>query len=134
MKVHEYYTTVDGKEVIDSKWVDAEAMKAVNSFSRKMEYNQIRKFYSEIKNLERQLFCLKKDETSNSIAEILPMLKLLKAKSAYAVHRSVVPEEFKTWIWGHVDSIKNSQDFKVFALHFEAVVGFSYVGKRSAGR
>ncbi|MBQ7618356.1 MAG: type III-A CRISPR-associated protein Csm2 [Desulfovibrio sp.] len=86
--------------------------------------SQLRKFYSDVKTLERRWLSMGGDD--QAFAQIIPMIKLLKAKSDYALKRKVVPSSFKAWLWNHVDSIKTSRDFKAFLLHFEAVVGFSY--------
>ncbi len=61
-----------------------------------------------------------------AFARVLPLIKLLKAKSNYAWKRNVVPESFRKWLCDHVDSVNSPRDFRVFLLHFEAVVGFSY--------
>lgn len=117
-----YYTS---ENTIDPVWVDAKAQEAAKSLTS-INSSQLRKFYADVKTLERQWISNGKDEAA--FAAILPMFKLLKAKSAYALKRRVVPEEFKTWLWEHVEAVKTARDFKVFLLHFEAVVGFSYKG------
>ena len=125
-----YYTD---KKILDPKWVDDEARKAASSFFENklnsINSSQLRKFYADVKSLERQWQA--KGGNDSAFAEILPMLKLLKAKSDYAQNRKVVPPTFKDWLWNHVDSINAANDFKAFLLHFEAVVGFSYGFARS---
>ena len=61
-----------------------------------------------------------------AFALILPLFKLLKAKSHYALKRKVIPAAFRNWLCEHVDSVNSARDFRAFLLHFEAVVGFSY--------
>lgn len=120
------YYSEDGH--LDAKWVDDEAQKAAKSFfedsRNSIKSSQLRKFYSDIKSLERKWQA--SGESDDDFKRILPMIKLLKAKSDYAQKRKVVPLTFKKWLWTHVDSIKGARDFKAFLLHFEAVVGFSY--------
>ena len=102
--------------------VDTYAREVAASFSG-IAYSQLRKFYDDVKTLERQLT---DDPDKNAFAKVLPLIKLLKAKSAYAYQRSVVPDTFKEWIWDHVNRVNDIDDFRAFVLHFEAVVGFSY--------
>ncbi|WP_298068389.1 type III-A CRISPR-associated protein Csm2, partial [uncultured Mailhella sp.] len=64
--------------------------------------------------------------SDEAFAGILPQIKILKAKAAYAKGRKVVPSAFSDWIAQHVDAINKPADFKAFLLHFEAVVGFCY--------
>ena len=119
-----YYTD---KDTLDPGWVDAFAQKAAQSFfpggKDDINSSQLRRFYGDVKTLERQWRASGADEAA--FGRILPMIKLLKAKSDYARKRKVVPESFKAWLWKHVDSINAPRDFKAFLLHFEAVVGFS---------
>lgn len=85
---------------------------------------QLRRFYGDVKGLEmRWQNSTNKERT---FREILPFIKLLKAKTAYANKRKLVPDSFRTWMWDNVDMIKDEKDFKAFLLYFEAVVGFCY--------
>lgn len=118
----QYYKDKDKKE-LNPIWVDQAASKAAESFSS-MNSSQLRKFYEDVKSLERQ-YQAAQNEQQLAFARILPMIKLLKAKSEYALKRKVVPASFKDWLWENVDSINDASDFKAFLLHFEAVVGFS---------
>lgn len=119
----EYYKD-KAKQELNPKWVNEEAMKTAESFKdTKFTYTQLRRFYGVVKALERQLLDAQ-DETA-AFARILPLVKLLKAKSEYTRKRGVVPEQFKDWLWRNVDSVNEVPDFKAFLLSFEAVVGFS---------
>lgn len=113
------------KQELNPIWVDSKAEEAAKSFIERPEIktSQLRRFYADVKSLERQL--LDAQDEQAAFGRILPMIKLLKAKSEYALKRKVVPESFKTWLWNNVDSIEDVLDFKAFLLHFEAVVGFS---------
>lgn len=120
----EYYTD-KARQEINPIWVDSKAEEAAKSFLERPELktSQLRRFYSDVKSLERQL--LDAQDEQAAFGRILPMIKLLKAKSEYALKRKVVPESFRRWLWNNVDSINDVLDFKAFLLHFEAVVGFS---------
>ena len=141
----EYY---DAKGNLDSKWVDEKARNTVDKLvpgrddyrkakkgdKRNINAAQLRRFYSEVKTLERvwKTRCLPKDADENlELAKLLPQLKILKAKVAYARGREVVPTFFQDWITAHVNAVNTPKDFQAFLLHFEAVVGFAkqYLGK-----
>lgn len=86
--------------------------------------SQIRNFYGEIKTLERKL------KYSQKWDEVLPLIKLVKAKVKYASKRQGsregITEEFVTFIEKSIDSINDQKKFKDFCLLFEAVVGYHY--------
>ena len=120
-----YYTDQE-KKIMDSSLLDEQAQKYAQEFSSeqiKLNTSQLRKFYAEVKSLERQ-YAVAVDRPT-AFARILPMIKLLKAKSEYAKTRKVVPDSFRSWLWENVDSIADEKDFRAFLLYFEAVVGFS---------
>ena len=126
-----YYKT-DGS--LDPKWVDSEALAVARKLVMKNSYgktdkdsiksSQLRKFYADVKSLERTWEYQKRSEAA--FLGILPQIKILKAKAAYAQGRGVVPPAFTQWMNSHVDAVSTSADFKAFLLHFEAVVGFCY--------
>lgn len=115
------------KEKIRQAVVDDDAQKCAQafitpSFGKKINSSQLRKFYAEAKSLELAWNTQGKANFGN----LLPRIKLLKAKAAYAKERGVVPDDFRKWLWNCVDNIKDGRDFEAFLLHFEAVVGFAY--------
>lgn len=126
-----YYKS-DGT-TIDPKWVDSEALAVARTLvvkkydgtvdkGKSIKMSQLRKFYADVKGLERTWEYQKRSETA--FVGILPQIKILKAKAAYAKSRKVVPDEFALWVNKHVDAISKCTDFRAFLLHFEAVVGF----------
>ena len=127
------YYKEDGK-TMDPRWVDSEALSVARKLVAKddngrldknnIKSSQLRKFYADVKGLERTWES--QGCTDTAFLGILPQIKILKAKAAYARGRRVVPPTFVTWINSHVDNIANSEDFRAFLLHFEAVVGFCY--------
>lgn len=128
-----YYTN-DGT-TIDPKWVDSEALSmakklVIKGYNGKINdkesinSSQLRKFYTDVKGLELTWEYQKCSDAA--FLGILPQIKILKAKVAYAKGRGTVPPAFANWINTHVDAIKTPKDFKAFLLHFEAVVGFCY--------
>lgn len=87
--------------------------------------SQLRKFFNDFKNLERQLTQTQGDQEV-AFLSIKPLVKMTNAKVVYAHARKVVPPAFVDWLQKNVQSIDTARDFKAFLLHFEAVVGFCY--------
>ncbi|MBQ4567054.1 MAG: type III-A CRISPR-associated protein Csm2 [Desulfovibrio sp.] len=127
-----YYN--DDQTTLDTKWVDTEALAVAKKlvtkdFNGKPDRNsikssQLRKFYADVKSLERSWEY--QGCSDAAFCGILPQVKILKAKAAYAQGRGVVPSAFTQWVSKHVDAVSKPSDFKAFLLHFEAVVGFCY--------
>ncbi len=78
---------------------------------------QIRKFYDEVLRFHSML---KTTEFEN----ILPYLKMLNAKAAYAMGRNLVSKGFKEFISTALDQIKDPDDFDAFKGLFEAFIGY----------
>jgi CRISPR-associated protein Csm2 len=89
---------------------------------------QLRKFYNEFKGLEKKLQFRAKtpDLEETAFKGVLPLVKMVKSKVAYASGGNKVPRSFADWLNQHVESINSAREFKAFLLHFEAVVGFCY--------
>lgn len=89
---------------------------------------QLRRFYNEFKGLEKRLDFAAKGPSEDEAAfkGVLPLVKMVKSKVAYASGSKKVPQPFAKWLEQHVDSISSVKDFRAFLLHFEAVVGFCY--------
>ena len=116
---------------VDTRWVDTEAWSVARqlvpeygSSEPAIKSSQLRRFYADVKNLEQIWNNQQKSEAA--FLGILPQIKILKAKANYAKSRKVVPTAFVQWMEQHVDAVNTARDFKVFLLHFEAVVGFCY--------
>jgi CRISPR-associated protein Csm2 len=112
------------KKTIDpdlfSEKADALAKK-INEARKKSNKNaptQIRRFYDEVLR-----FAALADSNKN-FDELLPYVKMMNAKAAYAVGRDLVSPEFKDFISGAVAQIRTREDLKLFASFFEAMMGF----------
>ena len=97
----------------------------------KLTRTQLRRYYQEIKHLERRYLSLKSDRSEESQQKAwdatLPLLKMVKAKVAYDSRDSEkLPKEFSAFIRRCVDSVRGPRDFEAFVKHFEAVVGYYY--------
>jgi CRISPR-associated protein Csm2 len=83
--------------------------------------SQVRNFYDKVLELHNDL---EKKEWE----DILPFIKMLNSKVAYAVNRKVASREFETMMNACIQEVKTQEDLKVFKLFFEAVLGF-YKGR-----
>ena len=80
---------------------------------------QIRNFYDEVLRFDSMLKTNPKE-----FDNILPYLKMLNAKAAYAMGRDLVSKGFKDFISTSLNQIKDKDDFDAFAGLFEAFVGY----------
>lgn len=90
---------------------------------------QLRRFYGDLKNLERKLaFRQQSENEADPFLAVLPLVKMVKSKVAYASNprNEKVPPAFADWLKKNIDAIDTADDFKAFMLHFEAVVGYCY--------
>ena len=124
--------------------LDQQAQQAAESFVQgykpkdKLNANQLRRFYNECKKLEKKYTFARQKlaiETGTSAAasngaflQVLPLIKMLKAKVSYASNPSnpKIPRSFSAWLNTSIDGIENEKDFEAFLLSFEAVVGYCY--------
>ena len=113
------------KKADKEKLVTAEAEKIANELvgnnPRKpdLKSSQLRKFYMEVKSLERKV-------EAEGFEKIKPLIKMLKVKVNYQRGRGLVPPKFVEFITKCVDNVNDREDFKDFVMHFEAVVGYYY--------
>lgn len=124
--------------------LDTEAQQHAVSFVQardrrdKLNANQLRRFYNECKNLEKKFSFAKQKQAGEpgtieaaahaSFLQVLPLIKMLKAKVSYAANPSnpKIPRKFSDWLNTSIDGIKDEKDFEAFLLSFEAVVGYCY--------
>lgn len=104
---------------------DEVALEWADRISRgRMNKNQLRNFYDKVLELyEKSLY------TENFEEEVLPFVKMLNSKVAYAVNRGVANNDFKTMMNDCISQIKTKEDLEIFKYFFEAVIGF-YKGGR----
>ncbi len=91
-----------------------------------MKKNQIRNFYDKVLELYE-----KSQYSNNFEEEVLPFVKMLNSKVAYALNRSpkVANEEFKKMMESCIEQVNTKKDLEVFKYFFEAVIGFYKGGK-----
>lgn len=80
---------------------------------------QIRKFYDEVLRFQ-SLVQTNRDE----FAKLLPYIKMLNAKAAYAMGRDLISVSFKEFISKSIEQVNDPDDFDIFAGFFEAFMGF----------
>jgi len=83
---------------------------------------QIRAFYDKLLEYYNEVFLDKKE-----FDDVLPFIKMLKSKVAYAKGRKVVKGQFVNFMNDGIDAINSKEDLKNFKLLFEAVLGY-FVG------
>ncbi len=92
---------------------------------------QVRRFYTEIKNIER---CIE-DGSQTLNDDLYGRIKLIKAKATYSTARksNKLPTAFADFIGHYIDQIRITEGadvaykkFKAFCRLFEAFVGYSY--------
>jgi CRISPR-associated protein Csm2 len=90
-----------------------------------LKTTQMRRFYDDLKAIERKIMAGKdiKEQQANFERD-RALIVMFKAKAVYAEKRGVAPRAFTQFIFDHVASIKDLDDFKGFLKLFEAVVAF----------
>jgi CRISPR-associated protein Csm2 len=86
--------------------------------------SQIRKFYDEVLKFDGMLKSLPAQRQEDEFNKLLPYLKMLNAKAAYAEGRELITREFKEFISECLKQINSKEDFEIFASFFEAFMGF----------
>lgn len=81
--------------------------------------SQIRKFYDEVVRLNN-LTKNRPEEWNN----IMPMVHMLVAKTAYAHGRELISKNFMAFIKDSINQIEGPEDLNIFCNFFEAFMGF----------
>jgi len=84
---------------------------------------QLRRYYNDIKNIEKQWGNKKENWDA-----VKPLVILMKAKISYDSRKShnKLPQVFQNFLNDCITNINESADFAAFLKYFEAVVGFYY--------
>jgi len=80
---------------------------------------QIRKFFDEVIRFQGML-----QSNPQQFDELLPYIKMLNAKAAYATGRDLIGTEFKGFLSESLRQVNDRQDFELFCSFFEAFLGF----------
>ncbi len=107
-----------------AEWIQNEAKKEAEKWEAdRLSKTKARKFYSEVKRIQRKL------ETMGAAKffELLPEIKLIIPKAVYDSNRSGnrLPNSVKEFIQTNISKIQSEKDFNEFAMKFEAVIGYA---------
>jgi CRISPR-associated protein Csm2 len=118
------YYKDDEKKILDPELLDSKAGEtALNC--KDLKTTQMRRFYDDLKAIERKIMSGKDLQAQQANFERdRALIVMFKAKAVYAEKRRVAPPEFTQFIFDHVASIKDLNDFKAFIKVFESVVAF----------
>ncbi len=94
------------------------------SRGRQNKPTQLRKFYDEVIRFGGMIQGLSTGQQDEEFEKILPYLKMLNAKAAYAQGRGLVSKNFKDFISNSLTKINDKDDFEAFAGFFESFMGF----------
>ena len=102
---------------------------------RKITLNQMRKFYNEILNYWIQLENINNNEEKlKKFRELLPLIKMEKAKANIAYQKKNINTNFKKFIDLNIDYVvdgyeknleKLLEKFKIFVSLFESIIAYS---------
>ena len=84
---------------------------------------QLRKFYDEL-TMWNDRVQLVRENKQGKFQELIPFIKMLKAKVAYAEGRKHVDKSFSEVFNRCIDQINNVETLRVAKLFMEAVMGF----------
>ena len=84
-----------------------------------MNKNQLRNFYDKVLDLYE-----KSQYNDNFNEEVLPFVKMLNSKVAYAVNRKVANDVFQQMMSECIRKVNTQKDLEIFKYFFEAIVGF----------
>lgn len=104
-------------ELFDTVADDLAQILARDRFTNKP--TQLRRFYDE--------FCLWHEKVENdqeAFEKILPFIKMINAKVAYAKGRKLVDDNFLKFMQDGLRSIKTKNELDNFKTFFEATLGF----------
>ncbi|SMC09194.1 type III-A CRISPR-associated protein Csm2 [Nitratiruptor tergarcus] len=138
------YFDVDGKIKVDlfSDIAEKIVFKCIKyltyddqSNKRKISINQMRKFYNEILNYQIQINSISyKEKKLQKFRELLPLIKMEKAKANIAYQKKNMNTNFKRFIDKNIDYIvegydkdleKSLEKFTIFVSLFEAVIAYA---------
>ena len=90
-----------------------------NSGEKINKISQIRKFYDEVVRLN-----MTAKNKNSEWDNILPMVNMIIAKTAYAKGRNLISDNFLNFMKSSIKQVEAPEDLAVFANLFEAFYGF----------
>ena len=100
--------------------------KKIGSGDKGVHNTQMRKFYDRVLSLQQKAAKMSEEEFQS---DLLPFVKMLNSKVAYASTRSssgkkIVNQEFVDMMRSCINQVSTKKDLQTFKLFFEAVIGF----------
>jgi CRISPR-associated protein Csm2 len=125
--------------ILREELLDKEAKRLAERFGPrggfdKVSSTQMRKFFGEVRELEKKLKEDKVNMKSNKKEDLerhLPVIKMMKSKLAYASgrkagSRGLISRAFAVTLSKAIEKIESPKDFNGFLLFFESIVGYYY--------
>jgi len=113
------YAEIVGKQLAEEKSIK---FKSKGYF--KITPTQLRRFFDDVKAMQRYIDQFQGNERENAFKRKLPEIMMMRAKVSYARGRDTVTDGFLSFINENMNSVKTAKDFDVFCKFFEAVYGF----------
>lgn len=102
----------------------------IASRERSNKPTQIRKFFDEVVRYKGMV-----ESTPADFPSLLPYIKMLNAKAAYAAGRDLIGATFKGFISDSLKQVQDQQDFELFCSFFEAFMGYyKYCAEKEGNR
>lgn len=80
---------------------------------------QLRKFFDEVTRYKGMT-----QSTPEDFVSLLPYIKMVNAKAAYAAGRDLIGPTFKDFINDSLKQVNDRRDFELFCAFFEAFMGY----------
>lgn len=91
---------------------------------------QLRKFFDEVNRYKGII-----QSTPEEFASLLPYIKMINAKAAYAAGRDLIGATFKNFISDSLKQVNDRKDFELFCAFFEAFLGYyKFCAEKEGGR
>lgn len=113
----------DGKSEYIFSDIANEAAQKIKSKQNANKNTQLRKFYDEL-SMWNERVNLAEENRQELFNDLLPFIKMLKAKVAYAKGRKHIDENFMDIFNKIIDEIKSPKTLKDAKLFLEAVMGY----------
>ncbi len=96
--------------------------------SKSLTISQLRRFFDQVKRLERRY-----KTSSKAFEKISYELALIVASAKYTLARGKIPVSFLDFLETQIKNINSGKEFEDFVKYFEAVVGYYYFIAKQKG-
>jgi len=119
--------TLDVSKIVFGHAIDANlyadipeaCAKTIGADRNAVKPTQARRFYDEVVMWDEKI-----RQNPASFHENLPLIKMMKAKTAYAVGRKTIDKNFESMVNKGLSQVSDAQSLHQFKLFFEAFMGF----------